>query len=130
MTTTREPFDSRDLERVALLWLGLLGPPLVFLTNLELGYALVNLVCGESRLPHAVLHVVHLALLAVVIGLGVLSWRNWQRVGGHPSADDPTPDDRSRLIAMLGVLSAAFFGLIMLAQLIPVSLLNACLRAT
>lgn len=119
---------SSDQPRAALrLWIAVLGPPLAFLVNLQTTYALVPVVCGQRDVPHAALHLVTLLLLALTVAAGVHGWRLLQASGEEWPGEEATPEDRSRLLALLGVLSAAFFGLILLAQWIPTLVLSACL---
>ena len=130
MSTADEPFDSRSIRDVLALWFGLLGPPTAFLLNLEITYALVPSVCSGPRLPHAVLHLITVLSLAVSLLAGMRAWRNHQRSGGRWPLDSAGPVDRSRLLSAVGLMSSAFFSLLILGHWIPIFFLNACLRPT
>lgn len=130
MATADEPFDSRDLRDVTVLWFGVLAPPAAFLLNLQMTYALVPSVCESTRVPHAVLHVVTLFWLGMCVAAGVRAWRNVRRAGGRWPDDQAGPVDRSRLLGALGLMSSAFFGLVIVALWIPTFLLSACARPT
>lgn len=130
MTTAGQPFSSHNLHAVWRLWIGMLGPPLLFLVNLGLSYVLVPAVCSGPRLPHAVLHLVNALMLALTLGAGAVAWRSWRDTGSRLPADVASIEDRSRLMALLGLLAAGFFGALIVAQWIPTAMLGACLRAT
>ena len=130
MATADEPFDSRDRRDVLALWFGVLGPPTAFLLNLEITYALVPSVCSGPRLPHVILHVITLGWLGVSLFAGFRAWRNYQRAGERWPNDQAGPVDRSRLLGVVGLMSSAFFSLLILGNWLPTFFLSACLRPT
>ncbi len=127
----REPMshtqhDSTELPGNLALWIGVVGPPLLLLLTLEVDYALVELACSSDA-PW-ILHVVPAVMLALAAGAGVLAWRNWHRTDAREPSDAAGPESRSRFLGLLGVLSAAFFALIIIAFWIPTTILGPCMQ--
>lgn len=125
MTTAHRADDAPvapTRRELLVLWAGVLGPPLAFLLNLELTYAVVGLFC-EARLESPILvHVVPAIMLLVTIALGMLSFMQWQRSGGGERAQAS-----GRVLAIFGVLSASFFTAMLVAQWLPSFLIDPCL---
>jgi hypothetical protein len=129
---TSHPRDPGDTEGsgldsgrgIALQWFGLLGPAGAWLLNLEFGYSLAHSAChGSGMAP------VHLASVAAVVlaGLGGLAaLLTWRRSGSDWPDDVPGTLHRSRMLATLGLGSAALFLLMILTQWIPAFILNPC----
>src|SRR5688572_17108380 len=120
-TVPRSMSRASGLE-LLLLWLGVLGPPTAFLFNLGLSYAMVGAVCEGRWRSISTLHVVPALLLLITILLGIASYR---RIGQRP---ENSGWDRDEVLAVLGVLSASFFALVLVAQWIPTMLLEPCLQ--
>ena len=64
--------------------------------------------------------------LLVAIGGGLLGWRDWRRYGVKFPDAHRGPDDRARLMAILGILSGAMFGIVIAAQWVPNFVFGAC----
>jgi hypothetical protein len=104
-----------------LLWLAVLGPPTAFLLSLGVSYAFVGAVCEGRWRSTGILHAVPAVLLIVALLLGISSYR---RIRGR---NKDSGWDRDGVLAVLGVLSASFFALVLLAHWIPTVLLEPCL---
>jgi hypothetical protein len=101
----------------ATLWLGILGPPTLWLHQLLINYIFVSWACRhEQNWP---LHLVSIASLLATVTFGALLFMQWQRISG-PS--------RAKFMALLGWLSSALFFLAMLTQEIAAALYNPCLH--
>ena len=96
-------------------WFGMLAPPLAFLTNLSLGFALVAWSCAAH---HRVLLHIEIALLVLIsIAAGVVAHREWKHFGGGGEADDSGgPAARARFLGAMGMGSSALFTTILLFQ--------------
>jgi hypothetical protein len=113
-----------DGTEIRDLWAGLLLPPLAFLINLEVAYALVPVACSsQNALP---VHLVHLTCLILTLLGGIIAWRSWQRIGATWPGEEGGAVARSRFMAGTGVLSSVLFALVIVAQWIPSFLLNPC----
>jgi hypothetical protein len=116
--------DVPDAREIRNLWIGLLVPPIVFLIDLEVAYALVPTACSaRNRLP---VHLVHLACLLLVLFSWVTARRCWKATGATWPADEGGPLGRSRFMAGVGVLMSALFALVILAMWIPSFILDPC----
>lgn len=115
---------SEGSRLTATLWLGVLVPPLSFLSDLLASYALVDHECKAES--HAALHGLTLLALAVAAAAGVGAGRALADV--RRRWVDP-PDrvlQRERFMARAGIATAGFFALVVLAMAIPKLLLGAC----
>ena len=121
--------EARHVSRTQLMqWTLLLAAPSLWLVELNVMYWLVPLACRMQETTLITLS--NLVFLALTLGIGLLAWRNWSSVGrAWPSSDD---DDvkvqRSRFMAVMGLLSAGLFGLFIIANLLPLFVIPACLR--
>jgi hypothetical protein len=121
---THRPSARRARGRWSL-WPGVLLPPLVFLGELSLTYAYVPRACDAQRT--SVLHWILAVALAIVLVAGVRAWGEYTALGAQLPGDHGTPDERARFVALLGVLSSAFFAVGVVAQGIAQWLLSPCI---
>lgn len=117
-----ERFAGR--KGVALLWVGFLGGPAAWFFHLVVSYSLVRYVCfgGSIWLMHLVTGVSLLAGGAVAW----LAWRNWRHTGSPLDSGGSGTRGRSRFLALLGVLFAAFSLFLIAVQGIPNFVLEPC----
>jgi hypothetical protein len=103
-------------------WVGVLAGPIASLLNLQVSYMLVPWACASGA--HGALYLVPMgALLLTALG-GSFAWRVWQRTGRDRPGDGAAA--RSRLLAVLGLLTSALFALVIIAQAIPTFILSPC----
>ena len=104
---------------------GVLGGPVIWLTQFELNYAFVGPACAAgSRLR---LHLVSLASVLLVLGCGALAWRGFVSAGRAWPDDAPGgPVGRSRLLGGVGLFSGALFLLVILAQWAATIMIDPC----
>ena len=110
--------------RLAVLWAGLLLPPLAFLINLAVGYAFVTRSCDRG--DQLLIHLTHLACLLLSLGGAWAAWRAWQAEGAEWPGQGGGAVGRTRFMAGLGLLTGAMFILVIVAQWIPGFLLSPC----
>lgn len=108
------------------LWFDLLGSPIAWSIQLLVMYALVPWVCHNGHIW--LLYITSGAFLAAAIILGWLAWRSWQRAGADMEMEHDGADGRSRFMSMLGLLSAAIFGLLIFFQGIPSFIIDPCVQ--
>src|SRR5581483_4469607 len=105
---------------VATLWAGVLAGPIVWALDETISYSLVQWTCGSRHT--FVLHTITLLSLAMITGGAALSWRAWSRASG-----ERTPKtERTRFLALLGLVTSALFIVVVLATAIPRWVLDAC----
>jgi hypothetical protein len=116
--------DVPDAREIRALWTGLLLPPIAFLLDLEVAYALVPTACSSrNELPVHLAHLVCL-LLAVFGGLTALRW--WRLRGATWPGEEGGSLGRSRFMAGLGLLLSALFILLIVAMWLPSFILDPC----
>jgi hypothetical protein len=116
----REAVYGRGL---LLLWLGVLGGPLVWVLDFQVAYWLVYRACHTNTMFPLYAETV-LALLLAVAPI-VLAWRMLQR---FPDADRTggQPDDRARFMALTGIGLSVLFFIVVLASAVPRVVLTPC----
>jgi hypothetical protein len=134
--TSSDPVVATDAERLRpayrdavygrgllLLWIGVLGGPLVWLLDLQVAYWLVYRACHTNSMMLLYME----TLLAVVLGAVpvMIAWRMLQR---FPEADRTggQPDDRARFMALAGIGLAVLFFATVLASAVPRFVLTPC----
>jgi hypothetical protein len=134
--TSSDPVVATDAERLPpayreavygrgllLLWIGVLGGPLVWLLDLQVAYWLVYRACHTNSMVPLYVETVLAAALAVVPV--AIAWRMLQR---FPDADRTggQPDDRARFMALSGVGLGVLFFIVVLASAVPRVVLTPC----
>jgi len=119
---------SGNLPTLRSEWLGLLGAPAGWILQFFLIYPLTLAVCaGHTSLW---LHACALLGFAAAVVGGLTALRNW-RAADHASPREApeysqAPIGRARLMAIVGVMEGALFGILILAQWIAVITLDPC----
>ncbi len=103
------------------LWAGFLAGPVAWAVQLQSGYTLAAWQCDNG--PHWPLHLASLVCLLAATGGGYLAWGHWRAVGGWPSGTDEPTGGRVRLMAVLGMMTAVLFSLVIVAQWVALMVL-------
>jgi hypothetical protein len=106
---------SGDTKEDFWAWLGMLGPPAIWLTNFEIIYARVLPACSIKS--NIWLIIASLIALALIAGCGFLAMRE---LGG------PGENKTRRFMAQVGVMSASLFALATIAQIIAMLIMEPC----
>ena len=104
---------------------GLYAGPIAWLVSLQVKYALVPWICAHQV---QLVHPVTLASALISIAGGFLSWRAWSRASPGPPADRSGGGRPHRFVALMGVLAAALFTLVILLQGAAAFVLQGCER--
>jgi O-antigen/teichoic acid export membrane protein len=109
--------------QVGTSWAGLLAGPVAWGAATQANYSLVEWQC-VNRVP--IIPILALCFLAVAVAGGLLSWRAWQRGGASfkPQRELST----ERFVAMLGMMVAALFALVIIMQGAASLILDECIR--
>jgi hypothetical protein len=120
MQTRPEPLDHR---RNTLLWLGMLGPPVVWIVYLAVAYLLILF---ARRTGHVLpLHVASAVFLALALGAGGIAWSQWRRARrSSPQAIDEAITARARFMSLIGMLASVEFSLLIAASWAAMFILN------
>jgi hypothetical protein len=104
------------------LWINLLAAPLLWSGQMLVNYALVPKVCPAGN--RWLLHVVWIASLLIVAGIGASARRNWQVLS---RAEDPQYE-RPRFMAKVGFLVCALFAVLILSQGVACFIIDPCFK--
>lgn len=103
-------------------WAGLLAGPLAWGISTQLNYALADWQC---RYQWSVVPLAAALLVLIAVAGAMLSWRAWRHGG---ASFKPLRRDTERFVAMLGVLTAALFALVVAVQGAASLILDTCTR--
>ena len=105
---------------------GLIGAPLSALIMQVVAYASVQWACGHNNpiLVHLV-PIIFLLLAAIAVWL---SWRDWSAVGRISRAEGETVSDRTRFVALSGLILSCFGATLILAMWLPLIVFDPCQR--
>jgi hypothetical protein len=108
------------------IWFGFLAPPAAALLHLLSSFVLGHTACStQSKIQ---LHVVTLVLIVVIVVSGQVARRKWVELGSGSPHQLPGPLGSRRLMALLGMIGAVVFGMVVLAQWFPNTMLDVCVR--
>jgi hypothetical protein len=117
--------NPRERRLNLLLWISMLGSPVIWLIFLQTGYVLVRYACASGN--HTVLHLNAIVSLGLVLGIGTLSLNQWKKAGrGWPSNDEGGRSARRRTLSMSGALLSGLFALLILATWAAIFILHPC----
>ena len=107
------------------VWAGILGAPLLWGVHFQVAYAMVPWICTTQR--YWVAHLFTVACVLLSVWFTWLCWREWRYVGGgRPSSDEPPVEGRTRFVAVVGLMSAALFTLLIAAGHVPIFFFSPC----
>jgi NADH:ubiquinone oxidoreductase subunit 4 (subunit M) len=104
---------SGDEKGDFFAWLGMLGPPSAWLINFQIIYSRVMPACASGTKVGLVISSV--VFLALIVACGFLAFSELGAAGAR------------KFMAQVGLMSAALFALITIAQTIATLLMDACL---
>jgi hypothetical protein len=119
MPSSTSPLESGDRPRrgrLAALHAGPIVPPIAWLLSLQLGYALSYAACGAQTRWF-----LHLAVLGPLVLIAASAYGIWQ---AHRSREDD--EHWPTWLAYLGLMSCAWFALVIVATDIPTMVLSPC----
>ena len=99
------------------LWIGMLLPPVAWAIQLQSLYLTSEYGCHTSDFMWN--HVVVVAALALSLLGGAIAWREWLKSGASVDAESADRVSRSRFMALLGILTASLFTVLIFAQWLP-----------
>jgi hypothetical protein len=102
------------------LWLGILGPPVLWLTQFEIVYAFVLPVCVAHH--RVVLALISISFGAAIIGCGLIGWNGRMPVAGSP----PRIKFVRHFMGLLSLMSMSLFLLVVIAQVLATAMHSPC----
>jgi hypothetical protein len=118
------PPHPRGARELGLLWLGVLGPPLLWLLHLQVGYVIVPLACRRSA--PILVHGVTVAAIVIVAVMGFVALASWRRAGREWPDSSAGMISQDRFLAAIGLLIAALILAALVAQWLPTFFLDPC----
>lgn len=100
------------------------GGPAAWFLLLCVNYGLVRYICASGATW--ILHATTVAALLLVLGAAVVAWDAWRRSGRPGEATEGGVVGRTRFLAVSGVVTSAFFTLLVLGSWIPILFLHPC----
>ena len=105
-------------------WIGLLLPPITWALQMQFNYWLVRGTCARGS-NAALFAVTLISLLLVMLG-GFSSFLGWRRVGEKWPSSFGDRVTRDRFMAVMGLLMAAMFFVVILAQGVGATVFHPC----
>jgi hypothetical protein len=102
----------------------MLAGPIAWTIDLLVQYSLAQWSCTTEH--RFVLQLVSLGALVVTAAGAAAAWRGLQQTPRDAPTEGGRPIDRSRFMALLGLLTSLLFAIVIVAALIPVWVLDAC----
>jgi hypothetical protein len=118
------PRSYWDGGGLAKLWGAFIVAPLAWLIDLESSYAIVDWACSHDR--RAVLFVIPLAALALIGVAAWLCWSAWSDLRRGVEFEGGSVEDRSRFLAVIGLMMSATFALLVVTTFAARYLLSPC----
>ena len=107
-------------------WPAITLPPIIFLTLLSVGYALVPWECeNQARAP---LHIISAIALALSAGGIWAAWREWRELGLKRPDDKAEKPSWLRLLSVVGLMQASIFTLAIGAIWLTQFVIPPCVR--
>lgn len=113
-----------DAAGIAKLWFAFIAAPLAWLIDLEASYATVEWACAHDR--RSVLFLIPSACLAVIAVAALQCWSAWKDLGREPNLNGGSVEDRSRFLALIGLMMSATFALVIITTFVARYLLGPC----
>lgn len=110
---------------IATLYLGVFLAPAAWFFHLVTSFTLAAQLCDGRH--EWLLHAVGLAAIMMAATGGALAWRNWKGTGSRLNEDRAGTMARSNFLAVAGLASTAFFGLVIVISEVPNWFLPPCL---
>jgi hypothetical protein len=119
--------EGTDARENFALWIGILGSPIVWATQLQTSYGMVPWACSSGH--RWILPIVSGVFLIAAAVPGLIAWKVWRKARGPSNSERVTRyAGRRRFMAMLGMMDSAIFFLLILAQGLPVFFIHPCLE--
>jgi hypothetical protein len=115
---------TKQTTRDLLLWIGVLAGPMLWLFSFEAKLYWNTWTCASQT--KVALFLVALVAFLLTAGAGLLAWRQWNELGKQSPGEAGNALERSRLMALGGLVFSAGFCMVIVAQAIPDMLLEVC----
>lgn len=107
------------------LWYAFLGAPIAWGLELFVIYPAVPYACSHDA--PVFLYVIGIVGLLLSLGAGLVGYSIWSDAGEELPGDHATRMDRSRLMAVVGMMASTLFSLIIIGQLVATAIIGPCI---
>ena len=114
----------RDRRESLSLWSGVLGPPLLWLVHLQVGYMVVPLACHQHQ--PLIVHGVTVAAIVLTTVLGLFNVARWRRCGREWPDSSASVISQDRFLAATGLAISGLIVAALVAQWIPSFFVDPC----
>jgi hypothetical protein len=107
------------------LWYAFLGAPICWFAEQLVNYPAVPFACSHKTiLP---LLIINLVGMALTIGSGVVAYSIWNDVGPELPGEHATRTDRTRMMAVIGMMFSGLFTAVVVGHFISILVLGPCI---
>jgi len=124
MEKARRHSGARSASEYALQLIGFLGAPTVWALEFIISYAITQHACSTGQ--HWELYLLSLISGSLAGGATFIALRNLRLTSEKDSSDGGTPLDRTRFMAISGLMISAFFVMVIIAEAVPRFILSPC----
>jgi hypothetical protein len=118
------PRSYWDGAGLAKLWCAFIAAPLAWLIDLESSYAIVGWACSHDR--RDVLFLIPAGCLGAIGVAAWLCWSAWNDLRREAEFEGGSVEDRSRFLAVIGLMMSATFALLVVTTFAARYLLSPC----
>ena len=119
--------DPSTNARAWALWIEMLGPPVLWLIQFQIRYALVPWCCANGN--RSLLWTSSGGSLVLAAVMLMMSWSSWRNTPAPPMTEEaPIGQKRARFMATVGLMSSSLFLLLIAVQAIPVLFIDPCIQ--
>ena len=107
------------------IWFAFLGAPVVWFTAMVFVYFNVARACvvGSSLS----LYIIDGAALAIILLAGFIGYSIWVDTGEELPGEHGTRTDRSRLMAVVGIMMSSLFGVVVAGHIVAMMIVGPCI---
>lgn len=119
--------DLNSRRITAALWFAVLGPPILWALRFGVNYGLMPLGCTAGLTW--LFHLVSALALVLLVVMGLTGYRFWKAASAVPREDADDLTRRTRFMGLLGMLSAALFVVVVIAEALAIIMIHPCLTS-
>src|SRR3954453_22706985 len=123
-TVNTKQKSEAGIPRDLALWAGILAGPVAFALDEEISYAVTQKACSTG--DHFILHLVSVLALCLIAAGAISAWRVFVRLPTDADQKGGGEGDRSRFMAIAGLVLCLLFTMFVIAEAVPRFILGPC----
>lgn len=108
---------TADPPRALRLWIGFLGPPLIWAVQFQTVYLTSEWACYAMDFTWN--HIASIVALVISVLASWVAYSEWRAAGGGTADESGDPATRRRFMAIVGMMSGALFTALIFATWLP-----------